>query len=191
MTHASAGATDAIAAVTRVRPDVVVLDVRPPVGTALARTLLAAHPAIALVVIGVALDAAEVALWADAGVGGCVSESSSLEDVISSIEAASRGDTPCSPDLAGLLLRGLRLGSRPRGDASLELARLTRREWQILELVTIGLTNKQIAQTLCVEVSTVKNHLHAAFAKLGVNHRSDAARLAAPHAGLEPRDPQR
>jgi DNA-binding NarL/FixJ family response regulator len=52
---------------------------------------------------------------------------------------------------------------------------LTERENQIVHLLELDLTNKQIAERLCIEIPTVKNHVHSLLAKLGVRRRGDAA----------------
>jgi DNA-binding NarL/FixJ family response regulator len=55
--------------------------------------------------------------------------------------------------------------------------KLTTRERQVLELVAIGLRNREIARELCIAEATVENHLHSVFEKLGVTNRVQAARL--------------
>ena len=63
------------------------------------------------------------------------------------------------------------------------LERLTVRELEILELIDQGLTNKEIARRLCIELSTVKNHVHNILEKLQVRRRADAvlwARATSP-----------
>ncbi|WP_405723267.1 response regulator transcription factor [Streptomyces sp. NBC_01537] len=63
---------------------------------------------------------------------------------------------------------------------------LTGREQQVLDLVAQGMANRRIARTLGISESTVKNHLRAVFAKLGVTDRTQAAVLAV-RTGLAPR----
>jgi DNA-binding NarL/FixJ family response regulator len=66
----------------------------------------------------------------------------------------------------------------PRGAADDTLAALTPREQEVLHWVSRGLTNRQIARTLGIVEKTVKNHLYAIFAKLGVSDRTQAALFA-------------
>ena len=66
----------------------------------------------------------------------------------------------------------------PRGAADDTLAALTPREREVLRLVACGLSNRQIARTLGIAEKTVKNHLYAIFAKLGVSDRTQAALFA-------------
>jgi DNA-binding NarL/FixJ family response regulator len=67
-------------------------------------------------------------------------------------------------------------------DASLPL---TRRELEIVTLAARGLTNRQIAERLVVSVRTVDNHLHNAFAKLGVEHRDELAAIVLRESGSQ------
>jgi DNA-binding CsgD family transcriptional regulator len=62
---------------------------------------------------------------------------------------------------------------------------LTQREFQILELIERGLSNKEIAATLTIELATVKNHVHNILAKLGVRRRMDAVIRARPAVATE------
>jgi DNA-binding NarL/FixJ family response regulator len=75
---------------------------------------------------------------------------------------------------AVLLRRVATLAAEREGDPA---ASLTIREREILDLIDEGLSNKQIAQRLCIEVPTVKNHVHNLLEKLGVQSRHEAAAL--------------
>jgi two-component system, NarL family, nitrate/nitrite response regulator NarL len=126
-------------------------------------------------VVALAVDAADdVVAVIEAGVSGYVPREASLTDLVATIESVARGEMPCSAAVAAGLSRRLAELS-PHDDAPLEGARLTSRELEILALVSDGLSNKEIAQRLCIEVTTVQNHVHNLLAKLGVNGRRDAA----------------
>jgi DNA-binding NarL/FixJ family response regulator len=60
---------------------------------------------------------------------------------------------------------------------------LTAREFQIVELINEGLSNKQIARRLCIQLSTVKNHVHHVLEKLKVTRRGEAVALLR-HSGI-------
>src|SRR5690606_5745579 len=87
--------------------------------------------------------------------------------------AVTRGESPCSPRIAAMLLRRLASGAARQADADGQ--DLTPREREVLGLIARGLSNKQIAAQLCIEVPTVKNHVHRILEKLAVRRRSDAA----------------
>ena len=89
----------------------------------------------------------------------------------------SRGETIISPKLAASLFQRLAEERRRReaGPAASPASELTLRERQILSLVEQGLTNKEIARQLGIELATVKNHVHSILEKLDVRRRGEAA----------------
>jgi two-component system, NarL family, nitrate/nitrite response regulator NarL len=80
----------------------------------------------------------------------------------------------CSPQIAASLIRRVRTLSCERPAPS-DVPPLTARQWEILDLIDEGLSNKEIAGRLCIEVPTVKNHIHNILDKLQVRRRSEAA----------------
>ena len=87
-----------------------------------------------------------------------------------------RGEDAISPKVAARLAKRVVMLS---GALGLERHHpsLTRRETEIIELIEQGLTNKQIAQQLCIELPTVKNHVHHILGKLEVQRRGEAAAM--------------
>jgi DNA-binding NarL/FixJ family response regulator len=77
---------------------------------------------------------------------------------------------PCSPRAAAALLRHIAVLANERPDA----VELTTRELQIVRLIERGLSNKEIGRQLCIELATVKNHVHNILAKLEVGSRREA-----------------
>jgi two-component system, NarL family, nitrate/nitrite response regulator NarL len=113
----------------------------------------------------------EILDYARAGASGYVARGASLNELVSTVESVSRGEILCSPRIAAALFK--RAGALAN-DSRAPLHRLTRRETEIVGLVARGLSNKQIAQRLFIEVATVKNHLHNIFEKLQVRSRIEA-----------------
>jgi two-component system, NarL family, nitrate/nitrite response regulator NarL len=147
------------------------------------RALHNVHPDVKVVALGVAELEADIVACAEAGIDGYVPRGASLGDLVHSVECAIHGEVFCSPKAVGQLFR--RLANLAPATAS-EEARdsvLTRREQQVLELISNGLSNKQIARTLGIELSTVKNHVHRVLEKLNVNRR---AQIAARHTPIAP-----
>jgi DNA-binding NarL/FixJ family response regulator len=157
------------------RPDVILLSL----ASFESRTVMqAAHthsPQSRLIVLGVCEDdEAEIVACAEAGVSGYHLRTGSLADLVQLIGSVIAGESPCSPRVTALLLRRLAALAVDGHSDSRELA-LTQRETQIVHLLELGLSNKEIAAHLCVEVATVKNHVHSLLAKLGVRRRAHAA----------------
>jgi two-component system, NarL family, nitrate/nitrite response regulator NarL len=172
-----ATATDgqgALRAAREASADVVLVDLGMADSTAVVRRLSDGVPRTAVVVLTVPETERAVIDCAEAGVAGYVTRSGSLTDVVAAVRSAARGEAVCSPRMARMLLRRLRtLDREPNGDGS--EAFLTARELEIVDLIDEGLSNKEIAQRLVIEVPTVKNHVHHILEKLQVHRRSQAA----------------
>ena len=155
--------------------EVMVVDAAGPDGRDAVRRV-AANADAPIVALGVSDDEEHVIVLAELGVLGFVECEAGLDALVGAIVVAARGEAAFPPRMATTLLRRVsRLGGRrPTVDA----AALTVRESQVAQLIAEGLSNKEIAARLCIEVATVKNHVHNILEKLGVNRRFDAvARL--------------
>jgi two-component system nitrate/nitrite response regulator NarL len=156
------------------RPDVVLLDLAlVDSGNAVAH-LAAVDPPVKVVALGVREVPSEVIALAEAGVAGYVTRDATLDELVQVVESVARGEMVCSPRIAALLLQRV-AAARGRGARRDLDARLTPRENEIVVLIDEGLSNKQIAHRLSIEVATVKNHVHNILDKLGVEGRAAAA----------------
>jgi two-component system nitrate/nitrite response regulator NarL len=171
----TASAHHAVRAVGELRPDVVLLDTSTADGIAAARSLAAAAPA-RLVALAASDSDVTVIACAEAGVAAFVASEGTLDDVAAAAAAAVRGESACPPRIAAALLRRVAVvGASERLAGAGEFSVLTPREHQVLVLIDEGLSNKEIAARLCIELSTVKNHVHNLLDKLGARGRAEAA----------------
>ena len=156
-------------------PDVVLLNLAALESRALMRAAREHNPPSRLIVLGVSEnDEAEIVACAEAGVSGYHFRTGSLNDLVELIASVLSGGSPCPPRVTALLMRRLEsLAKNGRSDNK-ELI-LTQREIQIVGLLELGLSNKEIATRLCIELGTVKNHVHSLLAKLGVRRRAHVA----------------
>jgi two-component system nitrate/nitrite response regulator NarL len=127
-----------------------------------------------VVALGVHEIGPHVIACAEAGVAGYVPRQASLDDVVETLHRVECNEVLCPPRITGSLFRRVGVLADHRAPVS-KADRLTAREREIIELIDEGLSNKQIALRLRIELSTVKNHLHNAFEKLRVGRRSEAA----------------
>lgn len=165
--HAENGA-DALAVVSRVLPDVVLMDLQMPGvdGVTATRNIKAAGLEVDVLILTSYSDSERIVAALDAGAVGYLLKDADPEDVLEGIRAVSRGESPIHPKAARALL-GSRTGSRQ--------SQLTGREREVLALVRGGLANKQIGRRLDISERTVKAHLTSAFARIGVGDRTQAA----------------
>ena len=169
----------AVSAVWELQPDMALVDMGIPSRAELVRGILEATPAVKVVGLAVPEAEKEVVACAETGVAGLVTRESTLEELIAAIESAARGELLCSPRTAGVLLRRVAaLSASSRREAA--APSLTSREREIAELVARGLSNKEIAGELRIQVATVKNHVHRILEKLDARRRSEIAARVGP-----------
>ncbi|MBP2326551.1 DNA-binding NarL/FixJ family response regulator [Kibdelosporangium banguiense] len=153
---------------------VLLLDVARRICDSGLRSLVAAVPELRAVVLGVEETEAEIVTYAEAGAAGYLPRDGSVDDLVQMIEEVARGELSCTPRVAAALIR--RVGSlaaeRP---PRTESPGLTERELEVLRLVSLGLSNREIATRLYLSLATVKNHVHNLLGKLAVRTRADAA----------------
>jgi two-component system nitrate/nitrite response regulator NarL len=167
-------AADAPDLVREHRPDVAVLDVDPHDGLPIVRAVRAAHASVRVVLLGIEERVEHVIPLLESGAAGYVTPDARLEELLNVVRCAAQGETLCSPRVVGSLAARL-ADLAERRHAKRELVELTAREREIITLIDQGLSNKQIATRLCIEVATVKNHVHHILVKLHVERRGAAA----------------
>ncbi len=143
------------------------------------------------IVIGVP-DKEEDILACIEGVGaaGYLSLDATLEDLIQNIRAVMKGETLCSPRVASLTFERVSVLARQvdAAQTSTQVGMgLTRREAEIVRLIEDGLSNKEIAVRLHIEVSTVKNHVHNILEKLQLHNRHSAVSYIKEQGATVPR----
>jgi DNA-binding NarL/FixJ family response regulator len=143
---------------------------------AVCRDVVSAAAPTPVIALAVPCCDADVISCAEAGVAGYLLEDDCHDELLRAVDAAGRGDVWCPPRVAAMLMRRMGPGGR-NGSAPTPTGRLTSREREILRLIDEGLSNKDIARQLSIEVRTVKNHVHNLLEKLQVHRRGEAAAL--------------
>jgi DNA-binding NarL/FixJ family response regulator len=162
-------------AIDRQAPKVILLNLASADSRALLVAAREASPASRVVVIGVREDDVdEIVTCADLGVAGYHLRSEPVERLLKLIVSVDAGESLCSPRVAAIIMA--RLSALVAGQVpTTRVVDLTPREVQILSLIDLGLSNREIADRLRIEIHTVKHHVHNLLNKCGVRRRADAA----------------
>jgi DNA-binding NarL/FixJ family response regulator len=176
---AASSVTDAIARLADDNVRVVVVDMAINGSLAAVRAIAAAADA-RVKIIALAIDerATDIPAYAEAGLAGYVPCDATIDDLARTIALVDRDEMQCSPRVTGALFRRIAVlasGVKPAGT----VPALSQREQQVLGLIQRGLSNKEIANQLTIELTTVKNHVHSLLRKLHVGTREEAARAGA------------
>jgi DNA-binding NarL/FixJ family response regulator len=167
-------------AVRRLRPDVVLMDVRLPDldGIAATREIVARDGRVRVVILTTFEDDDYIFGALTAGASGFLLKRTSPELLIDAIGAVAAGDSLLSPSVTRRVID--RMAALPSGEAVLDrrLETLTAREREVLEELARGLSNAEIAAALVIEESTVKTHVKRILMKLGLRDRVQAVIFA-------------
>jgi DNA-binding NarL/FixJ family response regulator len=172
-------AQDATARIPALRPDVAILDGRLPDGSGIdvCRDIRSVDPSIAVLIL-TSYDDDEALFGAImAGAAGYILKQILGTDLIDTVRRVAAGQSMLDPAVTMQVLDRLRNGPQE----SSELAPLTDREREVLELIGEGLTNRQIGERMFLAEKTVKNYVSGMLAKLGLERRTQAAVFAAKH----------
>ena len=183
-------ASDGVMAVEHVRSsrrDIVLMDIHMPVcnGTEATRLIKSERPETKVVALTISDEDDDLFQAIKSGADGYLLKNLRPEELFELLHGVLRGETPLSPAVAGKILTEFR--QRPwREPTQTDAGDLTSRELEILQLVTGGLSNAEIAARLFIVEGTVKNHLHNILEKLHLENRVQAATYAIRQGLVEP-----
>lgn len=173
-----AGVGEVIGDLEQIRPAVVLLDLCLPDRGGLrdAQRIREVRPGAKILMTGLSELESDVLACFEAGAAGYLPQEASLQELLNSIQAVAAGEVLCSPKVTALLVSRIAEASRERELRRVQgLPNLTRRELEIIALVEEGLSNKEIAVRLEIEIPTVKTHIHNILEKLQLDGRREAA----------------
>jgi DNA-binding NarL/FixJ family response regulator len=176
----------AIEVISRVKPDVVLLDVHLPGGggQAVVSAVRQEHPSVRFLALSASDAPEDVIAVIRAGARGYVTKTISTAELTNAIRRVADGDAVFSHRLAGFVLDAFasagssgEAGPKPSFDP--ELDQLTGREREVLRLIAQGYTYKEIGRELFISVKTVESHVSSVLRKLQLSSRHQLTRWAA------------
>jgi DNA-binding NarL/FixJ family response regulator len=178
---------EAVDLATRLRPDVILMDIAMPVlnGLEATRQILGANPAAKVIVLSAHSDDEYIERMREAGVAGFLEKQTSAEVLTKAIREVAAGRAYYSPAIARRLGA---IAGKPRdreGMIKANSSRLTSRESEVLQLVAEGSANKQVAAELGISIKTVEKHRQHLMDKLNIHETAGLTRYAIAHGIIE------
>jgi DNA-binding NarL/FixJ family response regulator len=171
----AANGREALALCCRLQPDLALIDVRMPGqdGLTTCRAIKEQCPATSVILVTMHENPEYLLEALKAGAAGYVLKDISRYELLTAVQRVLSGESILDKELATRLLQ--HLAHEMSYQEELPLVRLSPREREVLQLLTLGQTNREIAGNLTLSVSTVKIHVVHILAKLGVSDRTQAA----------------
>ena len=181
----------AVSSARRLRPDVVLMDVRMPGldGISATREILAVSPEVKIAVLTTFEQDDYIFGALSAGASGFLLKRTKPEELIAAIHTIAEGDSLLSPSVTRRVIERMAGQPIPDSGANARLEELTPREREVLELIARGLSNREIAGEFVIEESTVKTHVKRIMMKLHLRDRVQAV-IFAYESGLTRPGPQ-
>ena len=175
---------EAVDLVQRLRPEVVLMDIRMPDmdGLAATRHIKQEHPDISVIMVTMYDNPDHLMEAISAGAAGYLLKDVSRRELLQTVRTVLAGGTFLNQDVMTECLQ--RLANRSKEASQKDgpaFERLTARESEVLKLLATGMSNKEIAAQLVVSVATVKTHVEHVIQKLQVSDRTQAAVTAVTH----------
>jgi len=172
---------EAIEQVERFLPDIVLMDIRLPgtSGIEACEEITSKYPNIRVVMLTSYAEDEMLFSAIRAGASGYVLKQIGGGELISSLNAVSRGEAPLDPAVTQRVFQEVR--KAVKDEESSAFANLSQQEKHVLLLVSEGKTNREIAKSLFLGEGTVRNYVSSILSKLGVNNRAKAAAYAVEH----------
>jgi DNA-binding NarL/FixJ family response regulator len=184
---ATGGNHDTLERIATLKPQVVLMDLglRGENGLRVVATLSKDYPNIKVIGMGLLPSQSDIVEFVEAGAVGFVLKDATIEEILETIRAVVRGTKILPPILTGSLFNHVVEHSIAKGKGNLvEAVRMTKREREIIALITEALSNKEIALRLNLSTYTVKSHIHNILEKMALHSRLEIATRSLGNKGV-------
>ena len=174
---------EAIEVVRTLKPDIVLMDFSLPDGNGAeaTRIVLNEHPDCKIIFLTMSESDENLFAAIRSGAKGYLIKNMSPSKLVTTIRSVQRGESALSRTMTLRLMEELSRTKEPEHLENSSLAKLTRREMDVLRALTTGMTNKEVANHLYLSENTVKYHVHSILDKLNLPDRRAAANFAKEH----------
>lgn len=173
----AAGGYEAIELIDKSKPDILVLDISMPDmdGIAVTKMLKPMGKDVRILILTIHEDKALIREAIKSGASGYILKNAAEQELISAIKIVMRGDMYIEPSMVIALVDNLRKSDE---DVQKSVEALTSRETEVLKLLVLGYTNRQVGEELNISVRTVEGHRSNLSDKLGLKSRVEMVRYA-------------
>ncbi len=174
-------AREAVEQVTRLKPEVVIMDIRLPgtSGIEACEEIVNKFPGTKVIMLTSYAEDEMLFSAIRAGASGYILKQIGSDDLVKALEAVGRGEALLDPAVTQRVFQEVRRAVKEEEASA--FAHLSQQEKHVLLLVSEGKTNREIAQTLFLGEGTVRNYVSSILSKLGVSNRAEAAAYAVEH----------
>lgn len=172
----AADGEEALRLINEFAPDVAIVDISMPrmSGIELTRQAKASKPSTAILILTAYDNDEYVFALLEAGAAGYLLKDAPAQELVEAVRLVYSGEPVLHPSITRKVIQRAVIGEKdPRGEDGQEIE-LSPREHEVLQLAAKGMTNKEIADSLCISIRTVQRHLNIMFNKLNVGSRTEA-----------------
>ena len=161
----------------QLQPEIILMDFGLPDGTGLDATkrILAVHPEVKIVFLTVHAEEERLFKAIQAGAKGYLLKDVQPQDLVAFLRGVDRGETALTPSMVSRLVEEYARVTASPQERPAQFDAISGREWEVMELIATGATNREIATQLVIAENTVKNHVRNILAKLNLNNRREIA----------------
>jgi NarL family two-component system response regulator LiaR len=170
---------EAVRLIKETNPDVAILDISMPKinGIEVTRRVKPLQPSLAILILTAYDNDEYVFALLEAGAAGYLLKDSPGQEIVDAVRSVHSGESVLHPSIARKVIQRAIIGSARAAESKSNIE-LSEREKDVLKLAAKGMSNKDIADSLCISIRTVQGHINSIFHKLGVGSRTEAIFLS-------------